>query len=215
MAYVESHAGAGYFRIAKQRIPQIPKDKVRISPDPLSWELFDRYNARVREGIYLGSFALVLHRLADWQHLDAQREVRGCLWEDHPTAVARIREFRFQLIPASIACEGPSGEPSTPDRIIESVREFSRQNFSVFWLCDPYFGKCKEEDKGWWRLLAELQDTYGMIFGYVGGNSKMRGSEKFDFQGVIGAPVRPWRQAEENTCAYGLFLTKAAKLLVS
>ena len=54
----------------------------------------------------------------------------------------------------------------------------------------------------------------GMIFGYVGGNSTMRGSRKFDFRKVIGAPNGPWRLAEENTCAYGLFLTEAANCLV-
>ncbi len=214
IAYVESHAGAGYFRITKQRISQIAKDKLRISPAPLRWKLFDRYEVRIHEGIYLGSFALVLHRLADWQRSDAQREVRGCLWENHPTALERINEFRSELIPTSINCEGPQGDCSTPDKIIARCREQSRQGFQVLWFCDPYFGQFKEADRVWWKLLSELRDMPGMIFGYVGGNSTMRGSRKFDFRKVIGAPNGPWRQAEENTCAYGLFLTETANRLV-
>ncbi|MDP3722639.1 MAG: hypothetical protein Q8R91_03980 [Candidatus Omnitrophota bacterium] len=214
IAYVESHAGAGYFRITKQRISQVAKDKVRLSPDPLLWQFFDRYNGRIQEGIYLGSFVLVLHRLADWQRSDAQREVRGCLWENHTTALERINEFRSELIPASVSCEGPQGDCATPDKIIEQCRELSRQGFYVLWFCDPYFGQFKEADRVWWKLLSELRDMPGMIFGYVRGNSRMRGSRKFDFRKVIGAPNGPWRQAEENIRAYGLFLTEAANRLV-
>jgi hypothetical protein len=215
IAYVESHAGAGSFQITKQRISQIAKDKRRLSPDPTRWQSFDRYNGRIQEGIYLGSFALVLHRLADWQRLDAQREVRGCLWENHPTAIERINELQSELIPTSVSCEGPRGDCSTPDKIIERCRELSRQGFQVFWFCDPYFGQFKDADRVWWKLLSELRDMPGMIFGYVRGNSRMRGSLKFDFRKVIGAPDDPWRQKEENVRAYGLFLTEAAKTLVS
>lgn len=215
IAYVESHAGAGYFRIAKQRIRQIAKDKIRISQDPTQWKLFDQYNARIREGIYLGSFALVLHRLAEWQRADARREVRAYLWESHPIALDRINAFRSELIPASVSCEGPRGDCATPDEVIEMCRELSRQGFQVLWFCDPYFGQSKEADRVWWKLLSELRDMPGMIFGYVRGNSRMRGSLKFDFRKVIGAPDDPWRRKEENVRAYGLFLTEAAKALVA
>lgn len=214
IAYLESHAGAGYFQITEQRISQIAKDKVQLSPDPMYWQLFDRYNPRIRQGIYLGSFALVFHRLADWQCLGAQREVWGCLWENHPIALEQISKFRSELIPASVSCEGPQGDCATPDKVIEQCRELARQGFQVLWFCDPYFGQFKEADRVWWKLWSELRDMPGMIFGYVGGNSTMRGSRKFDFRKVIGTPSDPWRQAEGNTCAYGLFLTEAANRLV-
>ena len=215
IAYVESHAGAGYFWITKQRISQIAKDKRRLSPDSMHWELFDRYNPRTSEGIYLGSFALVFRRLADWQRSGAQREVRGCLWENHPIALEQISKFRSELIPASVNCEGPQGDSATPDKLIEKCRELTRQGFQVLWFSDPYFGHFKDADRVWWRLLSELRDMPGMIFGYVGGNSTTQGSRKFDFRKVIGAPKDPWRQAEENICSYGLFLTESAKALVA
>ncbi len=103
---------------------------------------------------------------------------------------------------------------SGPEEFIQEAKSLSADGHTVVWLCDPFWGKDKERDRPWLSLLTQLRETYGVIFAYVGGNSRRRGDEKFDFMKVIDAPTPPQLYASENTCAYGLYLTGPASALL-
>lgn len=216
VAYLESHAGAGWFQLSEPRIRKLAEQKLRVCPHSEHWKVFDRYNARIREGVYLGSFALALHRLDDWKCEAPERELKVVLWESDQEAVSRIKKHWSELIPDTLLGVTLREEESTPELVTQKALGLREKGFKVIWFCDPYWGKSKGEDRVWWALLdKQLSDTFGIIFACVGGNSAKRGSAKFDFIKTIGARDRPWRPTEENVRAYGLYLTKAAQELLS
>lgn len=217
IAYFESHAGAGRYLIDKKRIDQISKGKALLASRAehnLDWGKFDRLNSAIQRGVYFGSFPLILQRLAEWRGEDPKRMVKAMLWESHQTAQNRIEEFQSEVIPASLSREIEIKAISSPAAFVDVIKKQRSEADVIFWLCDPYWGKTNEKDRAWWILLSELRETYGILFGFVGGNSFKRGDEKFDFGKVIGAPAKtPPRQywIPDSVRAYGLFLTEAAE----
>lgn len=221
IAYLESHAGAGRYELDKQRIRELVRRKRIVCGDDASWEMFDRYNPQLIGGVYFGSFVLALRRLADWRDEIPpgglpERRVRVVLWECDPDAAQRIESLRCESMlkrPGSMTLRRGK---CTPRRFADQVKHLTEDGYHVIWLCDPYWGKTKREDRVWWCLLqnSEVQKTSGMIFAYVRGNSRLRGPEKFDFPKTIWAPSAPCPHREEGICAYGLYLTEAARELL-
>ncbi len=84
VAYLESHAGAGWYQIDEARKRAIARGKEGICVNAMAWEDFERLNPRIRDGIYLGSFPLALKLLAEWKQKEATRFIRALLWEKDP-----------------------------------------------------------------------------------------------------------------------------------
>lgn len=217
LAYLESHAGAGYFRMLPKHIRALNRNRGKVAVDSAQWLLFDRLNDQIVAGVYKGSFPLVLRRIAESYSHHAPAQVRIALWENHPMALRRIDEHWEELVPKALGlfpADCIRRTSSSPEEFVQAARLMTRDDRKVAWLCDPFWGKDRERDRPWWKLLADLASTFGILFAYVGGNSRKHGRDKFDFEAGIGAPSIPDLIAVENTCAYGLYLTRGAKALL-
>ncbi|MBI4678099.1 MAG: DUF2442 domain-containing protein [Elusimicrobia bacterium] len=208
VAYLESHAGAGLFQLDGARVSRLEKERSAVCPSVEAWGLFDRLNPGIENGEYLGSFALALRLLAEYSRSARGATVRGVLYENHPEAIARIEAHWQRLFPLGMVVDMRKAA-SSADSFLKGIRACVEDGFSVFWLCDPFWGKSKDDDMRWWRLLEDVPQTYGILFAYVGGDSTKTGMGKLDFQKTIHAPCQPWRQAPDNIRAYGLYCTHA------
>jgi hypothetical protein len=140
--------------------------------------------------------------------------VQAVLWENDQTARARIHEHRDALFPDEAHRVEVLAETCTPEAFRETASRLRNQGRTVIWLCDLYWGASRYEDRSWIRLLNDLPETYGILFALVGGDSRFRGREKFNYEKLRGTQCLPSRRADDNVRSYGLFFTDAAKELL-
>lgn len=210
IAYLESHAGAGIYQITNSRIKGIGRYRPKIDPDPKRWQDFDRLQSRLSQGYYLGSFSLVFNLL---KKMSAQ-PVRGKLWEKEDEANQSIWQNRDTLIPFDQSSIIVRKKESNPKSFRRACQQFTKEGYSVIWLCDPFWGRHKAEDRAWMDLLS-LEDTYGMIFAYCAGDSRKRGSAKFDYAKVTGLDRPPDRRIDDGIRSYALYFTPVVQSLLS
>jgi len=210
VAYIESHAGAGIYQIAKTRIKEIGRNRSKIDPDPKRWQDFDRLQSRLSRGYYLGSFALVFNLLKKM----SDQPVRGKLWEKDDEANQRIWQNRDTLIPFERSSIVVRKKESNPMSFRRACQRFTKEGYSVIWLCDPFWGRHKVEDRAWTGLL-NLKDTYGLIFACCAGDSRKRGPAKFDYAKVTGLDSPPDHRIDDRIRSYALYFTPAVRSLLS
>ncbi|MGD0693569.1 MAG: hypothetical protein ABSB82_01815 [Terriglobia bacterium] len=217
VAYLESHAGAGWYPIddpndplpiaEQKRIRAIGRDKKRVCADAKAWADFDRVNPRIHDGIYLGSFPMALKLLAEWKQAKVGRLIKALLWEKDSAVRARIQERCDELFPSSLDSLCVNFECSPPD-FTKAIASLEKDGWTVIWLCDPYWGDSKDRDKEWFRLLDVQSGGHGLLFACVGGDSRFIGPDKFDYVKTLGAPGPPDFRIDDNVRSYGLYLSK-------
>lgn len=207
VAYLESHAGAGRYELTAKQLRAIPRLKKKVCPDEAKWTLFDVLNPRIECGLYEGSFVLALRLLGLWKALHPECAIQATLWEKDQVVRTRIQNQFAKLFPANIDSKSISlrGECS-PLEFIDTAKDLLADGWTVVWLCDPYWGNTKEQDRQWFQLL-NAQCGYGLLFTCVGGNALRHGSDKFDFEKTLGAPraPAPKLRADGNVSSYGLY----------
>ncbi len=104
----------------------------------------------------------------------------------------------------------------SPTEIAQVIDDLSRSGWTIVWLCDPYFGRFRDQDRAWFELLSTKQAAaaVGILFAVVGGNSRLNGRDKFSYVRSLGAPGEPTVQVDDNIRSYGLFLTASARNFV-
>lgn len=232
VAYLESHAGAGYFVLDKKKVRQLYRDREKMDEvvglNSQSWQRFNRFNADVEKGVYLGSWPLALRCFSEHMNQNSNFQIKVHLWECDSKAKERIRENLDYLVPKILLKDVQFYETfSKPEVFIRVVKGYADRGFKVVWLCDPYWGQPsskskpgKDVDGMWWNLLEHLQGTYGIVFAFIGGNSNKEGIDKFDFKSIQAPCLRPERKfwicngGQDGVRAYGLFLTDAVKKLL-
>lgn len=212
VAYLESHAGAGRYKLDGSRLHAIDRYKKRIHLNAEDWATFDRLNHHIQDGVYLGSFVLALQLLAEWKENQTRRVVRALLWENEFQIRNRIRDCLLEL-PQGAANVCLDSECS-PETFIKNVATLTAQGYTVIWLCDPFWGSSKADDTRWFQLLNGAEG-YGILFAYVGGNSRLSGPDKFDYMKGIGAPAPPPFRFDDNIRSYALYCTTSTERILS
>lgn len=178
----------------------------------------DRINSKIDEGKYVGSAGLALDLLTAWKQNGDDRSLNVVLWEKDEAVRKRIEHYigERRIAPHLESCvlEGES----SPSVFEKAIADLSGDGWTLIWLCDPYFGESKSRDREWFQLLrmtsrAQGRSSFGLVFAFVGGNSNLRGPEKFDYARTIGAPSAPLHRIDENVRSYGLYFTDSAKRL--
>jgi hypothetical protein len=206
IAYIESHAGGGIYWLTQTRIKEIARNRHRIHPDSRRWQTFDRLQSRLKEGRYIGSFALVFNFLKEFPGI----KVAGKLWEYETEANARIWDNLPILIPIDRKDIAIRKKKSHPQGVARICRRFLKQGYIVIWLCDPFWGGDKDQDRAWANLL-NIEGTYGILFAYCAGNSRKQGAAKFDYPRVTGLDRPPDRRIDDNIRSYALYFTPVAR----
>jgi hypothetical protein len=211
VAYLESHSGSGRYLIGLGRGKRVFRQRGLVSGIRGSWDLLDKFNDKIKQGIYYGSFPMVLRMLSGYSSANSPVCAASFMWEKDPVAVGRIREYWNELVPVNMRKTTKLfARPSDPGAFIAKIRELQDAGYTPVWLCDPFWGFSTGGDKVWWRLLRELPDTFGIIFSY---SAEVFPGKSGEFASIIRstrAPEPPFKTISEKV-TFGIHLTKAAK----
>lgn len=155
VAYIDSHAGAGLYKLDDARKTKIGQYKSLVCSDMGKWRLFDTLNP-VKNYQYFGSWVLAA------KYLDrVEAQCRILIYEHDAHAVNRIEEvlsthnFRtpIQLTPRKIS----------PTEIKEAISGLKKEGFrTIALLVDPFF-KDGKEDSVWVEMLKENEEGLFVI----------------------------------------------------
>jgi hypothetical protein len=214
VAYLESHAGARRYAIDQVRIADIARNKKYVCDTASKWALFDRLNSKVADGIYVGSFGLAIQLLTSWKQTHCGRSLKVYLWEKDAAVRTRIQHYICEHQFTSILDKYCLGAESNPSDFESAIARLCRNGWAVIWLCDPYWGRFKAADRSWFRLLDRsahpTAESYGLLFTVLGGNSNLKGPDKFDYERSLGAPSAPLLRIDKGIRSYGLYCAGGA-----
>jgi len=148
IAYVESHAGAGCYKLQDIHFRNRNKYRDIVCDNHAEWATFDRLNSAIdKNRLYYGSFVLAGKLLIENKDIKSKL----VLYEKELEVYERMISSKDSLL---LNCDvKPFKEISSPHSIRNKIVELKNSGFNiVICLVDPYF-KHGKEDKAWCEML--------------------------------------------------------------